>query len=475
MSNQEINSSTNEPSQLPDGKHNELEKMSASDLTSVLKNMVQALHPDILMSRLISSLIEARLKLRKITTAVAHDDASEKNAASESHYNRQNQLYSQELQKVWALEYIVDLCLTEAKGLFVCRDHELNTLLRYAIAYINTSSSERRKHIIKELGALREGYERSIPYQIDKAAGDLHETHTPEELEKLFTLVYEENKSYLASVFPKELQFTWESFVSVMGSLAGAFFYAPGFVSRRSLMESVKDIEGFDQILRLLEYDSDRAKGRLELSPVIRTRMNNRFLLVHPIPSTKSSLIVSCGLLCDSLNWYTYSYRKKSGAFRKAKGHLFEDRIVQTLKAHSWKIVTQNLVLNEPIVPNESKAEYDIIAAKGRYMLIIEAKAYTPETRVSGYSEAKRLKLGTAFARKLRLKAEYIANNISEIPKLSADANCNIFIPVLLSTYPFVAQSVSEDVAVLTEPELSELLITPDSIANSAQIHLQEN
>ena len=63
-------------------------------------------------------------------------------------------------------------------------------------------------------------------------------------------------------------------------------------------------------------------------------------------------------------------------------------------------------------------------------------------------------------------------NNISEIPELSAGADCNILIPVLLSTYPFVAQSVFEGVAVLTEPELPGLLVAPDSIADSAQIHL---
>jgi hypothetical protein len=105
-------------------------------------------------------------------------------------------------------------------------------------------------------------------------------------------------------------------------------------------------------------------------------------------------------------------------------------------------------------------------------MLIIEAKAYTPETRVSGYSESQRSKLGTTFARKLRLKAEFISDNISKIPELSLGADCDILIPVLLSTYPFVAQPMSEGVVVLTEPELPGLLMAPDNVADPIQIHL---
>ena len=135
----------------PDFHDNELERMPASDLTRSLKDMVKALHPDILICRVITSLTEARRKLWQITTDVAHDEAQGKNAISKSKHSQKNQYYAQELQKVQALEHIVDLCLTEAQGPFICRRHELNTLLRYALAYINTSRSERRTSILKDL------------------------------------------------------------------------------------------------------------------------------------------------------------------------------------------------------------------------------------------------------------------------------------------------------------------------------------
>lgn len=459
-----------EPSKLSNGKHNELERMSASDLMRALKNMVKVLHPDILICRLITSLMEARRKLQQISIDVAHDEAQGKNAISKSQYSQKNQYYTLELQKVRALEHVVDLCLTEAQGPYICRTRELNTLVCYAVAYINTGSSKRRTSILKDLGTLRNKYERSIPYHI--AAATLIEPQTPEDVEKVFTLVYEENQKYLVPVFSQHLGFSWESFIKFVGTLGKFSFNRPGFVSRQVLRKDLKDIQEFDEILHHLEYNRDRARSRLKLSPSVRTGMNGRLLFAHPIPSTISGLVISTRLLCDSLNWYVYSYRKKSGAFRKAKGHLFEDRIAQTLETHSWRIIAQNLVLIKAIVPNENKAEYDIIAVKGRYMLIIEAKAYTPETRISGYSEAQRLKRGAAFARKLRLKTEFIGNNIPEIPELSAGVDCNILIPVLLSTYPFVAQSVFEGVAVLTEPELPGLLVAPDSIVDSARIHL---
>lgn len=67
-----------EPSPLPNGKQNELGKMSASDLMQTLKDMVQALHPDILICRVITSLTEVRRNLRKISIAVAHDETQGK-------------------------------------------------------------------------------------------------------------------------------------------------------------------------------------------------------------------------------------------------------------------------------------------------------------------------------------------------------------------------------------------------------------
>lgn len=123
-------------------------------------------------------------------------------------------------------------------------------------------------------------------------------------------------------------------------------------------------------------------------------------------------------------------------------------------------------------MPGESKAEYDIIAMKDQYLLIIEAKAYTPETRFAGYSETQRLKRGIAFAKKLRLKAKFIAHNISKIPKVSVGAQCSKLIPVLLSTYPFTAKSLSEGVVVLTEAELLGLIMTPDRLNESIIINI---
>jgi len=446
-------------------EHVNLEGMSSPDLHRVLCDKVKGLIPGYFLGDLLVEITVARKRTAQIYDQVLSYAAAKEVGLSQTPYSRTHQ---DQLRNLLALESLVDFCLTSSQGAFFCTKPHLEELVTYAAAYDDKLRSESRGSTIRDLGALREEYERSIPFHAVRTEN--LSPQTPAEIQTAMERAYEENKRYLDSVFPKHLGFSWEGFVDTIGNLL-TFFPSPGCASKVSLCSELKDNLEASVILQQLEYTPDRAHQRMSLRPTIRSRMQGRLLVRHPIPSISDHLFLSQRLLSDSFNWYVYSYRKISHAFLKEKGHSFEARIAKSLDEHSWQVIAQNLVVMEEVVPSESKAEYDIIARKGRYLLIIEAKAYAPEVGSSGYTESKREKLACDFACKLRRKAEFLAENTLGLG-LGAKG-CEQAIPVLLSTYPLSASHVRASVLVCTEREFVPLLSNPQGADGSVLIDIR--
>ena len=443
----------------------EIQRMATGELATTLRQMVRALHPAILLCRTVEALVSARKEFEQTVDAGAVE-STQAGATSSRLGHASGNLHC--AQKMSALEHIVDLCLTEAEGYYVCRAHELNTLVEYAIAYIEQVMSESSSGILRDLGDLRHKYERAI--RCNMAVGDVAVPTTSEEVRDIFQVVYEENREYLCPTFERYLGFSWEGFVEVVENLASHFLHGVGFVSQPALRQTFEETQEADAILEHLTYTPLKARQRMGLKASVRHGAAGRLLLAHPLPSVQDHVVVSGKLLSDSFNWHVYTFRKKSHAFLKAKGHMFEAMVVRSLEMNSWSVLARNLVVNEQIVPGEQKAEYDIIAARCPYLIIIEAKAYAPETRKGGYSRSHRKKLAAEFGRKLRLKAEFIREHLSELPIDAPD--CRIIIPVLLSTYPLAASSNLEGVAVLTSAEFPAFLSAPNIADESVQIRL---
>lgn len=442
------------------------EEMSSSELEHELKRMVKDVHRGFLLCELVVALTSARGNLERTSNIVNQEATSKKIPFSQCESSPQNQYFA---RRVFALESLIDFCLTTSRGPFLCDKAYVEKLIEYAGQYNHTLQTESRVSVPQVLGELRKPFENTIPHQI--LSGNTVVPKEPKEVKKAFKLVYDEKKKYLAKVFPEHLGFSWEGFVESVTVLVADFFYGPGYLSRASLCQARTHIPEFDAVLRQLEYLPSRAKERFALGAKKRYAMQGRLLFWHPIVSDCDKLIVSGRLLLDSFIRYAYRYSKESHLFRTEKGHLFETQIAETLEKHTWKVVETNFLVKEMIVPGKTKAEYDIIAGKGRYLLIIEAKAYTPELGSPGYTKSKRLKLAQGFAKKLRLKAEFIANNFFSLP-LEQDAYKEV-IPILLTTSPLAPSSTLEGVLVLVQPDLSTVLSAPDKVDKSAVISIR--
>jgi len=352
-----------------------------------------------------------------------------------------------------ALEHLVDLCLTSNQdGVYVCRKNELDVLMKRARAFIQEAHKAQHEKVVKDVGSLRDRYDKTIAFHV----GNVPLWKDPPSVEEGLVALGKENEKYLGDVFPKYLGFTWESFINVVGSLLTSFYYAPGFVARDALYAQLKDIEEADKVLTRLEYGPDRAAERLTRPPEMRFSFPGRLLQWHPLPSVDGAIVVSGQLVGDSMQWYLHKYLKKSKKFLKEKGHLFEAQVVDTLEEAGWRILDQNFVVMEEIVRGESKAEYDIIASKGRFLLVVEAKAYNPTT--SGHSRvvSERGRQAREFAKKLRSKAEYLAQHLSDLP--FDVPHCDVVLPALVSTYPMSDSDVLEEVTLVSQDGLQEFL-----------------
>ncbi len=355
--------------------------------------------------------------------------------------------------EAYALEHLIDLCLTtKHSGMYVCRKNELDCLMKYAQAFIEKSHFAQHERIVNHVGSLRDGYDKAIAFH----AGNLPLWKDPPSAKEGLIALGEENEKYLGDVFPKYLGFTWESFINVVGSLVNSFFHAPGYVSREALLEQLNDIEGADTVLTRLEYSSENAAKRLARPPETRFSFPGRLLQWHPLPSADGAMVVSGQLVADSMHWYLYKYLKKSSKFLKEKGHYFEGQIADALDAAEWLIVEQNYVVMEEIIPGESKAEYDIIAFKNRILLVVEAKAYKPTTSGQARIVSERGRQARKFAKKLRVKAEYLAEHLSDLPIKASD--CDVILPALVSTYPMSNAEMVEGVMLVPQDGLHKFL-----------------
>ncbi len=356
----------------------------------------------------------------------------------------------------YALEHLIALSLTSKQcSTYVCRKNELEVLLKHARAFIQKAHASHHEKVVKDVGSLRQGYVNAIAFHADNLPLWKDQPSVKEGLASLG----EENQKYLGNVFPKYLGFTWGSFIKAVGSLVGSFFCAPGYVSRDALHAQLKDIDGADSVLARLEYGPDRAAECLARPPAMRFSFRGRLLQWHPLPSADGAIVVSGQLVTDSMQWYMHKYLKKSAKFLKEKGHAFEAQIVNALDDADWRVVGQNYVIMEEIVPGKSKAEYDIIACRDRFLLVVEAKAYNPTTSGHSRVESERGRNAQEFAKKHRLMAEYLAEHLSELSIEAPD--CDVVLPALVSTYPMSNTEVLEGVTLVPQDTLREFLTDP--------------